>query len=110
MSVTVEAGLDGRYPQEVEAAVYFCCLEALQNVAKYSHASCALVRLAAKDHQLEFAVQDDAEGFDPNETPRGTGLQGMVDRVEALGGTLEVRSQPGRGATVVGRIPTRQRR
>jgi signal transduction histidine kinase len=108
--VTVEAGLDGRYPQEVEAAVYFCCLEALQNVAKYSHASCAVVRLAASDHQLEFAVQDDGEGFDPNETPLGTGLQGMVDRVEALGGTLDIRSQPGRGTTVVGRIPTRQRR
>lgn len=108
VSVTVEAGFDGRYPQEVEAAVYFCCLEALQNVAKYSHASCAVVRLSAEEHQLEFAVEDDGEGFDPRATPLGTGLQGMVDRVEALGGTLEVRSQPGRGTTVVGRIPTRQ--
>jgi signal transduction histidine kinase len=103
--VAVEGGGIGRYPQEVEAAVYFCCLEALQNVAKYANASSAHVRLADEGGSITFEVADDGTGFDPGRTPLGTGLQGMEDRLEALGGTLEIRSQPGSGTRVTGGVP-----
>ncbi len=105
--VTVEADGVGRYPQEAETAVYFCCLEALQNVAKYAHASRAVVRLSANDGQITFAVEDDGDGFDLKRTSLGTGVQGMIDRVDALGGTLEVQSEPGRGTTITGHVPAR---
>jgi signal transduction histidine kinase len=95
----------GRHAQEIEAAVYFCCLEALQNVAKYANATRAAIRLSADDGWLRFEVEDDGSGFDPNVTRFGTGLQGMGDRLEAVGGSLEVRSEPGRGTTVVGKVP-----
>jgi signal transduction histidine kinase len=96
----------GRHAQEIEAAVYFCCLEALQNVSKYANASKALVRLAEDGPWLTFGVEDDGAGFDPAQTKLGTGLQGMSDRLEALGGGLEIRSEPGRGTTIAGRVPT----
>jgi signal transduction histidine kinase len=108
--VELQAVTIGRYSQDVEAAVYFCCLEALQNVAKYAGASRAWIRLIADDAHLRFEVQDDGAGFDPESTRYGTGLQGMSDRLEAGGGTLEIRSQPGQGTTVVGRIPARPAR
>jgi signal transduction histidine kinase len=96
----------GRHAQEIEAAVYFCCLEALQNVSKYANASRAEIRLEVDGPWLTFGVQDDGAGFDPAQTKLGTGLQGMSDRLEALGGGLEIRSEPGRGTTIAGRIPT----
>jgi len=106
ISVTVRAEGDiARYPQQVEAAVYFCTLEALNNVAKYSGAAGADVRLARSNGYLTFEVIDDGAGFDPSVTSYGTGLRGMADRVDALGGRLEVRSRPGAGTTVSGRIP-----
>jgi signal transduction histidine kinase len=94
----------GRYSQDVEAAVYFCTLEALNNVAKYSGATRAEVRLAQTNGELTFEVIDDGGGFDPSETGYGTGLQGMADRLDALGGRLEVRSSPGAGTTITGRV------
>ena len=103
--VTVEAVLVGRYPQEAEAAVYFCCLEALQNVAKYADASSARVTLAADDGHLTFEVSDDGRGFEAIKTPMGSGMQNMADRLAALGGSIEVHSEPGAGTTVRGRIP-----
>ncbi|MGH2656014.1 MAG: ATP-binding protein [Actinomycetota bacterium] len=105
--VPVEVDRDGvgRYPQEAEAAVYFCVLEALQNVAKYAEASSATVRLGQEDDHLVFTVSDDGRGFDPATTQRGTGLQNMADRLEALGGEVHVESAPGRGTSVTGRIP-----
>jgi signal transduction histidine kinase len=105
--VTVEPNGLLRYPQEAEAAAYFCVLEALQNVAKYGEASSARVRLRQEDGDLVFEVADDGRGFDPRTTPRGSGLQNMFDRLEALGGSVEVRSAVGRGTTVTGRIPVR---
>jgi len=99
----------GRYPQEAEAAVYFCVLEALQNVAKYARAGRVSVRLAADGGSFEFAIVDDGVGFDPQATGYGTGLEGMADRLAALGGELEVRSAPGEGTAVKGRLPVRTR-
>jgi signal transduction histidine kinase len=103
--VRVQADGAGRYPADVEATVYFCTLEALQNVAKYAHASETTVSLAAGDASLTFIVADDGRGFDPSTTGTGSGLQGMRDRVEALGGDLEVESASGHGTTVTGRVP-----
>jgi signal transduction histidine kinase len=74
-------------------------------VAKYAHASRAVIRLFERDGLLTFAVEDDGDGFDSERTTLGTGVQGMIDRVDAVGGTLEVRSEPGKGTTVTGRIP-----
>ena len=87
--------------------MYFCCLEALQNVSKYADASRSVVRLQADGRWLTFTVEDDGAGFDPSRRRLGTGLQGMSDRLEALGGGLEIRSQPGNGTTIIGRVPTR---
>jgi signal transduction histidine kinase len=106
-SVPVEIDADGmgRYPQEAEAAVYFCTLEALQNIAKYAGASRATVGLSCSGGSLRFTVTDDGAGFDTASTRHGTGLQGMADRLAALGGALDVRSQPGRGTTLTGQLP-----
>jgi signal transduction histidine kinase len=84
--------------------VYFSCLEALQNAAKYAQATSATVRLTTHDG-LVFEIRDDGRGFDPSSTSLGTGLQGIADRVAAIGGTLDVRSSLGRGTTITGRIP-----
>ena len=105
--VPVEVRPDGveRYSQEIESAVYFSCLEALQNVAKYADASTVTVRLAQTDGMLTFEVVDDGRGFDPAAAERGSGLQGIADRLAALDGTLEVTSEPGSGTRVLGRVP-----
>jgi signal transduction histidine kinase len=103
--VTVEALDDARYPREVEATVYFCALEALNNVAKYADASAASVRLERRDGTLTFRVSDDGKGFDPEAAGSGTGLQGIADRLDAVRGSLTVRSAPGEGTIVEGAIP-----
>jgi signal transduction histidine kinase len=105
MAVEVRAGALGRYAPEVEAAVYFCVLEALQNAAKYANAASVRVRLETEDANLRFEVVDDGDGFDPASDGHGSGLQGMADRLAALDGAIEVRSAPGAGTTVLGRIP-----
>jgi hypothetical protein len=97
----------GRFAPEIEAAVYFSSLEALQNVAKYAGASRVDVTLEDDGHGLAFTVSDDGVGFDRTSPTRGTGLQGMADRLDAVGGSLEVRSEPGQGTAVVGRVPVR---
>lgn len=98
----------GRFDQDVEAAVYFSCLEALQNVAKYAEASSANIALSNGVGSLTFTVSDDGRGFDLGATGYGTGLQGMADRLAAQGGTLDITSSPGAGTTVSGRIPIEQ--
>jgi signal transduction histidine kinase len=104
--IVVEADGIGRFPRDAEAAVYFCTLEALQNITKYARATGATVRLHDGDGRLAFSVADDGVGFDPSTASRGTGLQGMADRLAALGGELSVTSSPGRGAVVDGWVPT----
>jgi signal transduction histidine kinase len=105
VQVIVEGERIGRYPADVEATVYFCALEALQNVAKYADADRTVIRLAQSNGNLSFEVVDDGRGFDADAVASGSGLQGMADRLAAVGGSLEVRSAPGRGTTVAGRVP-----
>ena len=109
IAIAIEADGVGRYPQEAEAAVYFSCLEALQNVAKYASASRATISLSDGDGRLRFAVKDDGVGFDQSETSYGTGLQGIADRLAALDGIAEVTSVPGGGTTVSGSVPVSRR-
>jgi signal transduction histidine kinase len=103
--VAVEADGVGRLDRDVEAGVYFCVLEALNNVAKYAGASHVDVRLWWQDDEVVFEVSDDGVGFDPATRGYGTGLRGMADRLEALSGTLEVRSAPRAGTKILGRVP-----
>ena len=99
----------GRYPRDVEAAVYFSVLEALQNTAKYANASRAVVRLTESNGDLRFEVTDDGKGFDSATVQRGAGLNGIADRLDTVGGTSTVISTPGQGATVTGIVPVRER-
>jgi signal transduction histidine kinase len=108
--VQVEPNGVGRYPPDAEATAYFCVLEALQNAAKYAKASRAVVRVSEEDGRLVFSVSDDGVGFDVGRSSSGTGLQNMADRMEALGGSIEIVSSPGAGTTVNGRIPVRMGR
>ena len=105
LPVTVQADRLGRFPEDTEAAVYFCCLEALQNIAKYAGACQATVALTSAESMLRFTVSDDGAGFDAARTPLGAGLRNMSDRLAALGGRLEVSSTPGGGTTVAGHLP-----
>jgi signal transduction histidine kinase len=104
VAVRVESDEIGRYAQEVETAVYFCTLEALQNAAKYARADHVVVRLEERDGELVFEIEDDGQGFDQATTTFGSGLQNMADRLAALGGDLSVQSSPGRGTLVEGHI------
>jgi signal transduction histidine kinase len=103
--VTIEADGVGRFPADVESAVYFSCLEALQNVAKYADAAAARITLSDGSGELRFEIRDDGRGFDATATSYGTGLQGIADRLAALGGNLSVTSEHGGGTTVAGWIP-----
>jgi signal transduction histidine kinase len=105
LPVTIEPDGVGRYGRDVESAVYFCCLEALNNVAKYGDASSVEIRLAQVAGELRFEVVDDGRGFDAGITGHGSGLQGMADRLEAIGGEFHVRSVPDEGTSVSGVIP-----
>lgn len=86
--------------------MYFCVLEAMQNVAKYANASGTRISLIESNGDLTFLVEDDGVGFDPSRA-RGTGLANMRDRMEALGGDVVVRSSTGAGTMVRGRVPVR---
>jgi signal transduction histidine kinase len=100
----VDADADRRYPPDVEATVYFCCVEALQNAAKYAgRGARATVRVWEEEGGLLFEVADDGAGF--ADDGGGAGLTNMRDRLGAIGGSLRVESQPGHGTKVVGTIP-----
>jgi signal transduction histidine kinase len=98
---------DLRFDDRTEACVYFCCLQALQNVVRHGGNAAVVVRLSVDGKTLTFAVRDQGPGFVPTETARGMGLEIMQDRVDALDGELLVTSAPGAGTTVTGRIPAR---
>ena len=108
--VSVEAADVGRPGPDVEAALYFCVLEALQNVAKHAPDATAAVRLSldAATSELLLEVSDDGPGFDPSDADGGQGQQNMADRLGAVGGTASWTSTPGRGTTVLLRVPAAQ--
>jgi signal transduction histidine kinase len=103
--VVVDADGIGRLGQNIEAAVYFCCLEALQNITKYAAASQVRICLTARDQSLSFTVSDDGAGYDQTLTPMGSGQRNMADRLAALDGRLDVRSGPGKGTTITAHLP-----
>jgi signal transduction histidine kinase len=110
IAVEVEASAIGRYVPEVESAVYFCVLEALQNVLKHAvGARRVAVRLdGANRTELRFSVRDDGEGAGPGGIRAGDGITNMRDRLAAVGGEVAVTSMRAVGTTVRGRVPTRQ--
>ncbi len=105
LPVQVVADDVARYPQDTEAALYFCTLEALQNVQKYAAASSVEVRLHEKGQRLLVEVTDDGCGFDVSSAVRGAGLTNMEDRLDALGGNLQIESTPGVGTTLRATVP-----
>jgi signal transduction histidine kinase len=107
LPTTVDTTGIGRYSGEVEAAVYFCVLEAMQNAGKHAGAD-AIVRVtvAERDGTLTFSVVDDGAGFEVvGSGGAGHGFVNMADRLGAFGGTIDVRSVPGAGTTVSGTLP-----
>ncbi len=105
LTVEVRADSIHRYPPEVEAAVYFCCLEALQNAVKHAQATTMVINVEESAGELRFTAVDDGRGIDVARTRRGSGVQNMIDRMAALGGSLDLDSHPGGGTQVSGRLP-----
>lgn len=102
---TVQAEQLGRYPLEIESAVYFCCLEAIQNASKHADANNVVVSLTCEDGELRFEVRDDGCGFSPESVDDSVGLANMRDRAAAFGGSLTVSSRPGEGTSVRASVP-----
>ena len=107
LAVTVSAGTIARHPEDVETAVYFSCLEALQNAAKHTARDTTVWISLAVDDDLLFNVRDNGIGFELNGKPAGTGLANMRDRIEAVGGRLTIESKSGEGTCVSGSVPLR---
>jgi signal transduction histidine kinase len=103
LPVQLELGPMHRFPEPVEVAVYYVVSEGLANTVKHAHASAIHVKVTVVDHALRLTVRDDgAGGADPT---RGTGLVGLKDRVEPLGGTITVKSPPGAGTSLHVELP-----
>ena len=105
LAVRVIASNPRRYSPDIEAAVYFCCLEALQNAAKHAAGATVEVRLWEESGGLLFSVTDDGPGFDVAAARGGHGYMNMADRLGAIGGSVRWQSEPGHGASVQGSIP-----
>jgi signal transduction histidine kinase len=101
----VQLGVVPRLPPEIETAVYYCCLEALQNATKHAPASTITIELASDDTTVTFSVADDGPGFDPTARGDGAGLLNMADRIDAAGGELTVTAWAGTGTVVAGSVP-----
>jgi signal transduction histidine kinase len=95
-----------RFPPAIEGAAYFTVCEGLTNALKHASAGNLVVRLVSDDDELSIGVIDDGTGFDAR-SARGSGLSGLEDRIEALGGSLEVISAPGMGTQILARLPAR---
>jgi signal transduction histidine kinase len=103
VAVELDLRLERRLPERVEVAAYYIVAEALTNVARYAQASVVRIGLQASDTLVELSVRDDGiGGADPG---RGTGLIGLRDRVETLGGTIEIAGGPAQGTAILARIP-----
>jgi two-component system NarL family sensor kinase len=110
-----ETGINARYgavngsrplPPSVEAALYRICQEALTNVARHAEVGRATVRLVATPDQVRLVVEDDGRGFNASEVSEGRhGIVGMRERAEVLGGSLQVRSEPGAGTRIEATVP-----
>lgn len=105
LPVTLDADGVGRHPRDVEVCMYVCVVQALANVVRHADATSATVTLSQDRGVLSFAVSDDGVGFDPGVTAHGSGLLGMADRLDTVGGRLDIASAPGCGTTVGGRMP-----
>jgi signal transduction histidine kinase len=107
LSTEVQADDIGRFTPEVEAAVYFCVLEALQNAGKHAgEGASASIRVWREEGALLFEVADTGAGFDPGSRPSlGAGFVNMSDRVGSIGGSISVTSAPGKGTKISGRVP-----
>ncbi len=97
----------GRFAPEVEAAVYFCCLEAMQNAGKHAGENAHItITVTTEEGELRFEVADNGAGFDAtSDAVRGHGFVNMADRVGAIGGVIDVKSAPGEGTCIAGRMP-----
>jgi len=104
LEIEVSSAGPERIDPGIEAALFFCCLEAIQNAAKHG-ARRAIVHLEHSDNALSFSVTDDGPGFDLLRVKRGSGLQNMSDRIGAIGGRIEIRSKVGSGTTIAGSLP-----
>ena len=107
LPVELDLGVDHRLPEPVEVAAYYVVSEALTNAAKHAGASAASVGLERSNGTLRVSISDDGVGgADPSQ---GSGLLGLSDRVEALGGHIQVASPPGAGTSIVVEIPVEER-
>jgi signal transduction histidine kinase len=102
---TVDTDGAGRYPPDVESAVYFCCLEALQNAVKHARGATSVAISVIDDGALRFAVIDNGAGFTNDGHLGGKGLTNMRDRIAAIGGQLVVHARPSGGTKVAGTVP-----
>jgi signal transduction histidine kinase len=98
--VAIEGDETSRFPAEVEAALYFCAVEALQNTSKHAPRSDVTVGLRLHPAGADMEIADTGPGFDLREVNAGSGLQNMTDRIEAIGGRLKIRTAPGAGTSV----------
>jgi signal transduction histidine kinase len=101
--ISLDVRVDGRLPEPVEVAAYYVVAEALANIAKYADASAAEVEATARDGVLRVSVRDDGQGG--ADFGGGSGLIGLKDRIEALGGKISLHSPPGAGTTVQIALP-----
>jgi len=95
-----------RHSPRAELAVYYCCLEGMQNTIKHGGPGASLtIRLTDEAGGIRFAIEDDGVGFDVTAIRHGSGLQNIAERVASLGGSVEIRSELGHGTSIVGHIP-----
>jgi PAS domain S-box-containing protein len=107
LAVSIRASAVGRLPEDIETAVYFACVEALQNAAKHAQRETSVLISLRQGKTLLFEVRDDGVGFAVDSMPAGAGLANMRDRIEAIGGRLAIESAAGQGTCVSGSVPLR---